>query len=340
MSGCDSVITLTLTVKPVLQATLNQEICEGSAYFFTSKYPDLATAGTYKDTLTSMSGCDSIVMLQLAVTEAPDTTKILANICLGSTYREHGFNLTPTRAGLVTECLSISRGSGCDSTVMLLLTVIKVPDTIRLFDKICLGNTYTNHGFNITPLSAGIITEYLYLMALSGCDSVVCMVLHVPEVKVEIVPSTFDFCDDHHLTLTAVSPQTEFRWNTGEQESVITVSNSGTYSVTAFAGGCTATDHYTIEPCSDFVVFPNAITPGNGDGLNDYFYLPNTSDVNKLSIFIYDRYGKLVFSSHDKHFQWDGRNQGKLLQGVYSYVAFIILNDGTEKRFTGSVTVL
>jgi|GEM_PF-3188476 len=68
------------------------------------------------------------------------------------------------------------------------------------------------------------------------------------------------------------------------------------------------------------VWIPNSFTP-NGDGLNDV-YKPSFHgiDPNTYSIHIYDRWGGLVFSSHDLSVCWDGFLGDKLLpSGVYFY---------------------
>lgn len=67
-SGCDSVITLLLTItKKVTQQT--KEICEGS--FFFAGGANQTTTGTYADTLQTSQGCDSIVTTYLYVNPKP-----------------------------------------------------------------------------------------------------------------------------------------------------------------------------------------------------------------------------------------------------------------------------
>lgn len=66
MNGCDSIVTLVLTVNALsLETTVTASVCEGSAYTFNGS--DYLVAGTYTDTLTNMNGCDSIVTLELSV---------------------------------------------------------------------------------------------------------------------------------------------------------------------------------------------------------------------------------------------------------------------------------
>ena len=69
ISGCDSIVTLHLTVDSVLNSSFPVAICTGSSYLFNGI--NLTTAGAYKDTLNSVSGCDSIITLNLTMNPKP-----------------------------------------------------------------------------------------------------------------------------------------------------------------------------------------------------------------------------------------------------------------------------
>jgi energy-converting hydrogenase Eha subunit C len=70
-TGCDSVATLISTVNPVVTSTTNTTICS-SALPYTWNGINITTAGTYKDTLVSATGCDSIATLILVVQPSRD----------------------------------------------------------------------------------------------------------------------------------------------------------------------------------------------------------------------------------------------------------------------------
>jgi gliding motility-associated-like protein len=67
--GCDSIVTLNLTVAPYPQDTINASICEGEQYKLGSKI--YTVAGAYIDTF-SVAGCDTIYYLQLTVFSLPE----------------------------------------------------------------------------------------------------------------------------------------------------------------------------------------------------------------------------------------------------------------------------
>src|SRR5256885_4113290 len=64
--GCDSIVTLTLNVNPVVTGAQTVTVCSNKLpYLWNGK--NFNSAGTYKDTLVSALGCDSIVTLTLNV---------------------------------------------------------------------------------------------------------------------------------------------------------------------------------------------------------------------------------------------------------------------------------
>src|SRR5688572_32806076 len=64
--GCDSIINLILTVNTVLRDTTRATICTNQLPYRWNGI-NINAAGTYRDTLTSSNGCDSIMRLFLTV---------------------------------------------------------------------------------------------------------------------------------------------------------------------------------------------------------------------------------------------------------------------------------
>ena len=167
INGCDSIVTLTLTVNPVATTALQAAICEGTAY--TDNGFNVNEAGVYTQNLQTINGCDSVVTLTLTVNPVA-TTALQAAICQGETYTENGFNVS--QAGTYTQ--NLQTVNGCDSIVTLTLTVNPVATT-ALQAAICQGETYTENGFNVSE--AGVYTQNL--QTINGCDSVVTLTVSV-----------------------------------------------------------------------------------------------------------------------------------------------------------------
>jgi len=94
-----------------------------------------------------------------------------------------------------------------------------------------------------------------------------------------------------------------------------------------------------IKPPSN-VIIPNIFTP-NSDGFNDEFFaLSNGLDSESMKIF--NRWGRLVFSSETISEHWNGSdNQGnELADGIYFYVYNAIGFDLIKYNFHGTITLM
>ena len=86
-----------------------------------------------------------------------------------------------------------------------------------------------------------------------------------------------------------------------------------------------------IDSCNLYTL-PNVFTP-DGDGHNDLFIPFPYNFVKNINIKIFNRWGKLVFTTEDPNINWDGNDKysgGECDDGVYFYVC-----DVYEIRLTG-----
>ncbi len=169
--GCDSIITLNLTVvSPYV--TMNETICDGETY--TLGQNSFTEAGTYNFTLESGSGCNSEVTLHLIVNDSP-LTNLVDEICEGDTYTVGATTYTET--GVYTNILAAT--NGCDSTVVLDLTVNAT--STELTETICEGDSYTVGTSTFT--TTGVFS--VVMVATSGCgDSTIVLDLTVQEGEI------------------------------------------------------------------------------------------------------------------------------------------------------------
>jgi hypothetical protein len=77
IGGCDSTVILTLKVFPVYFDSISATICYGETYIYGND--TLSVNGTYIDTFTSLSGCDSVKILDLTVMPPPPNVSIYGN---------------------------------------------------------------------------------------------------------------------------------------------------------------------------------------------------------------------------------------------------------------------
>ena len=166
-NGCDSIVTLFLTVNPVSIIEITDEICPGGSYDFFGQ--TLTERGVYHHTLQSVHGCDSIFTLTLMVNQTYETP-VAAEICEGDVYDFYGQTLTGN--GTYTQILSSIHG--CDSTITLTLTVNQ-PAYTQIAETICQGDTFNFFGQDLTAANVYHHT----LQTIHGCDSVIELTLFV-----------------------------------------------------------------------------------------------------------------------------------------------------------------
>jgi gliding motility-associated-like protein len=170
-TSCDSIVRLNLTVLDVPRTDLTESVCEGET--FTVGTSNYTTTGLYTDTLQAANGCDSIITLDLTVLDVPETG-LTESICDGETYTVGASDYTAS--GFYTDTLIAA--NGCDSIVMLDLTVLNVPE-IALTESICQFEAYEVGTSSYTMTGNYVDT----LVAANGCDSIVTLGLTVFPVK-------------------------------------------------------------------------------------------------------------------------------------------------------------
>ena len=86
------------------------------------------------------------------------------------------------------------------------------------------------------------------------------------------------------------------------------------------------------------LVIPTIITPNN-DGFNDTWIIKNIDLFPNAEVFIYNRWGELVFNSKNLSAnQWNGTYKGRILP-TDSYHYILYLNDGSKPR-SGVISII
>jgi hypothetical protein len=191
--GCDSIVTLSLTVSPALTASRTQTICAGSSYLFNGL--QLTTGGTFADTMQNANGCDSIITLTLIVNPTL-TGSLAATICTGRSYSFNGQQIS--NAGTYSDTLQ--NANGCDSIITLTLTVNPTL-TGSLTATICAGSTYPFNGQQLTQ--AGIYKDTI--QSANSCDSIVTLNLTVAPVLQSTFSDTICNGDSYSFNNLSIS---------------------------------------------------------------------------------------------------------------------------------------
>jgi hypothetical protein len=170
ISGCDSTVTLTLTVNPVYSKSETAVICAGESFILGSQ--TLTTSGVFTEVFQTVLGCDSTIMLTLIVNETYNETEVVS-ICAGESFVFA--EQTLTTSGVYEEVFQSAQG--CDSTVTLLLTVNPTYDTEEVL-SICAGESIVFGSQTLT--TAGVFSETFE--SILGCDSTVVLTLSLNSI--------------------------------------------------------------------------------------------------------------------------------------------------------------
>jgi gliding motility-associated-like protein len=146
---------------------------------------------------------------------------------------------------------------------------------------------------------------------------------------------SWSFGDINASSSALQNPSFEYQ-DTGLYVVVQTVSN---------AYGCTDTAAMQIHIAEDYAFYaPNGFTP-NGDGVNDV-WRPEGIGIGEAEyqLYIFDRWGNLIFETTDWHEGWDGRVQGASAiaqQDVYVWkVQLYSRATHMRKYYTGHVSLV
>ena len=351
---CANTVTFPVKVYDVYQQTIRDTVCQGEPYTENNFNIDgtmTSMSGLVRDTLvlTSIQHCDSIVDLELTVLPTYEIS-VPVDICEGETYTWNGHVIgdSLTAEPGIYECQdTLHTIFGCDSIVALHLNIRPKYET-HISDAVCEGEAYNRHGFSIAPSQTLGVEDSLHqtltLRSAYGCDSIVILSLYVVDTALHVEQiSPEEFCTVHYAELSATPEADSYQWNTGETSQSITARNPGVFTVTAYRNPCQMKASYHIANCPFEMYLPNAITPGNADGLNDCLGISEVQaeQIDQFEISIYNRWGEIVFMSKDKFFKWDGKCNGKLYKNVvYNYIIRCTDYRGVEYAYQGSVVVL
>jgi hypothetical protein len=299
--GCDSTITLNLTIIQPTSSTLNQVVC--NSYILNGN--TYTSSGTYVQMLTNTVGCDSTITLNLTINQ-PTSSSLTEVACVS--YNLNG--TTYTSSGTYTQMLTNT--AGCDSTLTLNLT-INQPTSSTLTEVACAsyilnGTTYTSSGtytqmltniagcdstltLNLTInqptsstltevacasyilngttyISSGTYTQMLTNTA--GCDSILTLNLTVNALPILMATTNNTLLCTGQTATLSVTGAISYSWSTSETtpDIAVTPTIQTTYTVDGTdANGCsnTATITQDVSLCTGIATLSN-----NTNSINAY----------------------------------------------------------------------
>jgi len=137
--GCDSIIVVDLTYNNAVQVTIDDDLCLGEFIIVNgTEYNELMPNGTETFMGGSVSGCDSIVVIDLQYPPGPAESTIDGSYCEDVFFIVNG-EVYDFGNPVGTETLTGASSFGCDSTVTIDLEFFD-PALYELDTMLCTGN--------------------------------------------------------------------------------------------------------------------------------------------------------------------------------------------------------
>ncbi len=306
-------------------------VCLGtpySGYGFNPTASQMSTPGTYTFDYTELVNDSTVDVHLLTLTILPTSDTVLYDtIFIGDSLLF--FDTTLTQNGIYS--YTTVAANGCDSTVTLHLQTIIRRDTVTVRDTICLGELYNGYGFYVQPTMPGLFTfqrdsvddfaqrHYVLKLFVNPTDSTT---LHI----------SIDAGDTLRYGGIAIADSGEYIFHFTNQYGCDSM-------VTLIVGLNAVPPPPPEEPPMYNIWFPNAFTPGQETNNSFRGYL--SFEPLKYELYIYNRWGNLIFSTTSPNATWDGTTKGiPQPQAAYVYKYEVHLPNGIVRSGIGTVTLI
>ncbi len=194
----------------------------------------------------------------------------------------------------------------------------------------------------------------------ASSNTIIATILPKVTPSISVVASSTSVCALTPVSFTATAINggsgASYQWkvngiNAGTNNSVFTSSslNNGdivsctlTSSLSCVTNSTATSETIPINviACSCIPTIPNAITP-NGDGINDEWIISYGNCIRQTAVWVYNRYGSLIYHSDKYQNDWKGTYKSKdCPDGTYYYVIKTKSPGQTEQVFKGNITIL
>jgi gliding motility-associated-like protein len=314
--GCDSIVTLQLSLVQPSSSSISASICAGDTYFFNGQ--TLSVSGQYSVTIPSVFGCDSIVQLTLNVNPLPVVTVQDTMVCVNTP-------LTLFPSGALTYVWDVPQNPNGSISVSPLQTSV-----YNVFGIDALGCVSTVASLTVTIDPTPIPNFYIDPDKVEIDDPTITIYNVTPGNN----QSTWTI-----LGSSFVDNQSSFDYTLPFQEGNYTVQ-----LISETALGCKDSLSMTASVQDNVALYvPNSFTP-DGEEFNTVFlpvFSTGFTPIN-YSFSIYDRWGGTIFESNNYLIGWDGRLEFVMCpDGVYNYQISYVRKDGESPMLiNGHVNLL
>lgn len=377
IEGCDSTIILNLHVfQAPRQVSFSKTICDGDLYSLPWD-STASAAGTYIHHYTNINGCDSLIeSVTINVFIPPggsvqtrDST-IETGFCKngsvlldpGKDFTSYLWNYGQTSSSIIVNIagsysLIATDRYGCITIDTFVVAAYPRPTAaLNSVENLCADSTITldagsgyasylwdngSTGQIISTNETG--TFWVRLTDMRNCTGTDTVKVIKVDRPANFLTGSVTKCSYKEITLTPSNNFDQYIWSNGTNTKSTKISAGGLYwlSVTDY-NGCTGRDSITVidSTCHEYFFVPNAFTPNN-DRHNDLFKPTFSGTLSGFHFSIYNRWGKLIFSTNDALNGWDGTLKGyQQPMGAYIWSCSYILNNQPIRTEKGTVILI
>ena len=185
--------------------------------------------------------------------------------------------------------------------------------------------------------------NYWIKLNAGGCYFTDTVTINYQQTPMVQLPNDTIICEDSRVDISIPQGNYNILWSDGSMLNNRSFNMAATYSVSLSNFCGTATDNFVLQTksCNCYLYIPNAFTP-TGDGLNECFKAVYNCEFEHFQLYIYNRWGQLVYETQNPTDCWDGKYKNSFTEpGVYVYMLEYksIYNAGKEVR-KGRITVV
>ena len=347
-AGCDSIYTLTLTVKPIGYYAFdeNMTVCPHEEATWHGKTLPTDETGTVIifDSLKSIYGVDSIYRLHLTVLPSYLISEE-ATIAMDEAYAWRGHTYENLVPGVYSDTDELKTKAGCDSIYTLTLTVRPISYSFEEGLTVCPLEEATWHGKTLPTDETGTVVIFDSLKSVYNTDSVYRLTLTV-------LP-TYGFTDE-----AAIFMDESYSWHGHTYENLLPGEYTDTDELKTQAG-CDSiyTLTLTVKPIS--YSFEEELTACQGEEAIWHGKTLPTDDAGVVIVFdslksVYDTDSVFhltltvlptyIFTDEatifmDESYSWRGQTYENLEPGEYTYTDELKTQAGCDSVYTLTLTV-
>lgn len=335
VTGCDSILTITVEAWPTATSTRTERICANATYTFLGV--EMVPGTTQQFTLqNAVTGCDSLVNITVEALPLADSS-LTVQVCPYD-YFVYGDSLLFPGKTYIFHLLT--QQGECDSTVTLHVEAWPALD-FDLSATVSCTNAPTGN-IEISGLSGGAgnavfsidPTQNIWqnnlifselppgLHTITARDQEGCTytdsigITAIPPIDVSLPAQIHIPCDSTSVLLQPVvegcAANLQYQWSTGHQGRNLLVAEPGNFTL-QISNLCETQSATTeviwgeLPAGRDLVYVPNVVTPGDENTVNTIFQpaFSEYGQVLRYRMEVFDRWGNLVFRTFDASKGWD-----------------------------------